>query len=464
MLNKKVVAIIQARMGSTRLPGKVMKEIGGKPILGIIVSRLKNSKHLDEIVIATSTNPDDNIIEVFAKQMGLKYYRGSEENVLKRYIEAAELFKADLIVRVTADNPLTDPKLVDELIKIHIKNGSNYTFCDNVPVGVSAEIVDMSSLKIANANSKLTSEKEHVTTYIKSNPELFKIQNANYRLNNKNFRLTVDTEIDLELIRRIYAELGPIEDLKLEKVVEFLENNPEVSNLDKSQIINHGLKELKITVIIRTHNSEKFVKKAIESVLNQTLSQDLIEILVLDDNSIDNTKKILKQYGDNIRVIEGKWGPIKAINVGIEKSKGKYVILLDSDDQFELNALEEFLNFVTFQNLDFAYSDYNEFNIETNEMKIVSLKDNIFDSVAGGIIFKRSVLKELGGYDENLFFPEYDLLIKAKEKDLKHGHIDKPLFTYLRHGKSLTADTISVQEGYNQLLKKYGSIKGLKKY
>ena len=278
MLNKRVVAIIQARMGSTRLPGKVMEKIGKKSLLEILVFRLKKSKNLDDIIIATTTKKNDDEIVELAKNLGLKFYRGSEEDVLSRYVEAASLFDASIVVRVTGDNPLTDPQLTDKLVEEHIKNGSNYTYCNNVPLGTSVEVVDLSALKNANTNTKLQSEREHVTPYVKSNPEIFKIQKIDYYFNNQNLRLTIDTEEDLELIKFINAKLGPIENLEIERIIDFLEKNPRISDLNNRSIKqtpknSNPTKEVKITVIIRTHNSEKFVKRAIDSVLNQTLRQ-----------------------------------------------------------------------------------------------------------------------------------------------------------------------------------------------
>ena len=167
MLNKRVVAIIQARMGSTRLPGKVMQKIGSKPMLGTLISRLKNSKQLDDIVIATTTKNNDDIIEVLSNKMGVGCYRGSEENVLKRYVEAAESFDADLIVRVTSDNPLTDVELMDKLIETHLKTESDYSYCDDTPLGISTEIISTNILNNIDENVTTADEREHVTLYIR---------------------------------------------------------------------------------------------------------------------------------------------------------------------------------------------------------------------------------------------------------------------------------------------------------
>lgn len=468
MLNKRVVAIIQARMGSTRLPGKVMEKIGKKSLLEILVSRLKKSKNLDDIAIATTRKKIDDDIVDLSKNLGLKFYRGSEEDVLSRYVEAASLFDAFVVVRVTGDNPLTDPQLTDKLVEAHIKRNSDYTFCENVPLGTSVEVVNITALKDANVNTKLQLDREHVTPYIKSHPEIFKVQKVDFYLNNQKLRLTIDTKEDMELIKCIYAKLGPIENLEIENLINFLEKNPQIRDLNssiKQTSLNSNSKDVKITVIIRTHNSENFVNRAICSILDQTLPNDLYEILVVDDGSVDNTKKMLQKYGNKIRVIKKKnLGPIKAINTGIKGSKGKYFVLLDSDDTFELSALEELLITIEKNKRDFVCSDYYELNTEKNEIKMVSLKNNIFNSVAGGIIFRKDSVNALNDYDEKLFFPEYDLLIKLIKTNCKYYHIEKPLFTYFRHNESLTANKKSVKKGFEQLFNKYGYINGLRRY
>lgn len=221
----------------------------------------------------------------------------------------------------------------------------------------------------------------------------------------------------------------------------------------------------KISIIIRTYNSEHFVKDAIDSILQQTIAPDLYEILVVDDGSTDNTKNILAQYGDKIRLIkQNHKGPIRTLNTGIVYAKGTYIILLDADDIFCPGILEEMFNvFEKEKNINFVYCDYYERDMETGKQKIISLKDNIFKSTAGGIMFKKKILEEVGMYDENLIFPEYDLLIKFQKK-YKKAYIPQPLFVYRRHKQSITADKEKVKIGKEQLFAKYGPIKGLREY
>lgn len=464
MLRK--VAIIQARTGSTRLPKKVLKKLGDKTLLEILIKRLKKSHLLDDIIVATSIGKEDDVIEEIANKAGVKCYRGDVNDVLRRYYEAAREYNANIIVRVTADNPLTDAKIIDKLIEKHIQNKADYTICRNLPLGIGAEVISWDALKIAEENARLLEEREHVTLYIKSHPEIFKIFEYNSNLNNENLRLTVDTKEDFEVIRKIYENMGELEDLRIEDVINFLNTHPEISNINAhiKQKVPEAENKIKVSVIVRTHNSEKFVRKAIESLMNQTLSKELYEIIVIDDDSTDGTISALKDYAKWIRLFkERKLGAVRALNFGIKRAMGEYFIVLDSDDYFEPTILEEMLKIMEKEKPAFVYCDYYEKNVENGSIKIISLKDNIFNSVAVGIMFRKKIVEEIGGYDEELIFPEYDLLIKILKK-YKGKYIPKPLFTYVRHRKSMTANKETVEKGFKQLFNKYGKIKGLRRY
>jgi len=220
-----------------------------------------------------------------------------------------------------------------------------------------------------------------------------------------------------------------------------------------------------ISVIIRAHNSEGFVRRAIESALNQTLDKNRYEIIVVDDGSTDSTKDTVRNYGDNLRLVElEKTGAVKAANIGVRESNGYFVTLLDSDDELEPEALQRMLAAAKEEKADFVYCDYYERDTRTRESRIVSLKANIFNSVACGILFRKGALENAGGHDEALIFPEYDLLIKLLNSGAKHAHVPVPLFTYNRHPRSITADKGTVKTGMEQLFKRYGKIEGLRGY
>jgi spore coat polysaccharide biosynthesis protein SpsF len=211
-MSEKILAIIQARVGSTRLPGKILRGISGKPILWHVVNRLKYSQLIDEIVLAIPASSPNDKLEVFAMENGLKYFRGSEEDVLSRYYGAATKFKGDIIVRLTSDCPLIDPKVTDHTIKTHFRSKADYTTAEpnsGFPRGLDTEVLNFKSLERAYQEAKRDYEREHVTPYIYQHPELFKIQSveATGKLRRPDLRLTIDTEEDLKLIKEIYKRL-----------------------------------------------------------------------------------------------------------------------------------------------------------------------------------------------------------------------------------------------------------------
>lgn len=215
----------------------------------------------------------------------------------------------------------------------------------------------------------------------------------------------------------------------------------------------------KITVIIRAYNSGKFVKRAIGSVLKQTIPPNLYEIVVVNDGSTDDTLNVLTGYGDKIRIINQKHqGHVVAVNTGIKNSQGEYIILLDSDDEFLPDILEKTLKvFERNKSIAFVYCDYYE-NFPNGEQKKISLKKNIFNTLACGIIFKKEVLKDVGMYDENFVFAEYDLLMKLFKKNYKGKHLPIPLYIYNRREDSLTSDRGRVREAQKKIEERYGKI------
>lgn len=215
---------------------------------------------------------------------------------------------------------------------------------------------------------------------------------------------------------------------------------------------------MELSVIIRTYNSAGFAQEAIDSTLNQTLDRDHYEIIVVDDGSSDGTTDLLRDYDNRIRIIaQDHQGAAQASNRGIMESRGTYVTLLDADDALERNALESMLGAMQRDpSIDFLYYDYIE---ESGaQKKIVSTKDNIFDTLACGIIFRRSLFDEAGLYDGSLVFGEYDLLIRLMRLKKIGRHIPLAFYHYRRTGHSLTSDKDRVEKGIAQLREKYGVI------
>ena len=203
--------IIQARMNSTRLPGKVLMNIDEKfPALFYTVEQLKNSKLLEKIVIATSSNQEDNDIEKFCRKYNIKCFRGSLENVLDRYYQCAKEFGITTIVRIPADKPLIDPEIVDEVIQKFKENSfdcvTNFQ-PSTIPSGTEVEIFSFSALETAWKNASSAFDKEHVTPYIYKNKEQFKIFNVVNKEDLSNFRWALDYKEDLELIRKIVKKI-----------------------------------------------------------------------------------------------------------------------------------------------------------------------------------------------------------------------------------------------------------------
>lgn len=239
------VAVIQARMGSTRLPGKVMLEISGKPILWHVVNRVSKSQLIDGLVVATTTNHEDNDIERFCIENGILVFRGSEDDVLERYYQCAKKFNIENIVRITADCPLHDPSVIDLVIERYCRG--NYDYISNVdpptyPDGIDVEVFSFKSLENAWGNTSLLSEREHVTPYIRKNKDLFKVGKVENIKDLSAYRWTLDQAEDLEFIRKIYGafeELN-VEILYMKDILKLLEEHPEFVNINSDIERNEG--------------------------------------------------------------------------------------------------------------------------------------------------------------------------------------------------------------------------------
>lgn len=207
-----VVCIIQARVGSTRLPGKVLKKICGKTVLEHDIDRLKRVKNINKIVIATTTLERDDAIVKEAKRLDVAYFRGSEEDVLSRYYYAAKENNADVVVRVTSDCPLIDSEVTEETICFYLENNNKYDYVSNslertFPRGLDTEIFSYKILTRAFNETISKKEREHVTFYIWNNPSVFRLGCYENSVDYSNLRWTLDTEEDLKLIDKIYCYL-----------------------------------------------------------------------------------------------------------------------------------------------------------------------------------------------------------------------------------------------------------------
>ncbi|MBH0164042.1 glycosyltransferase family protein [Fictibacillus sp. 7GRE50] len=214
-------------MGSTRLPGKILKKVLGISLLECQIERLSHTQLVDEIVIATTLKEEDKSIVDLCNCLSIPYYQGPEEDVLKRYYETAKLFKANTIIRLTSDCPIIDPSIVDNVINYYLNN--NYDYVSNTlkrtyPRGMDTEVFSFDALKKAYIDSKEIHFREHVTPFIYQNPSIFKLGSVESPINNSKYRLTVDTKEDLELITKIIESLYPNNNLfLLNEVIELLQ-------------------------------------------------------------------------------------------------------------------------------------------------------------------------------------------------------------------------------------------------
>jgi spore coat polysaccharide biosynthesis protein SpsF len=209
----RVVAIIQARMGSTRLPGKVLKDLCGETVLARVVNRTRGAKLVDEIVVATTVASADEAIVQECERLSVACFRGDEDDVLDRYYLAAHKFAANAVVRITSDCPLTDPALIDEHVHRMLDCWAEVDFVTNMarqsfPLGLAVEVMPFDVLWRMKRMSPTNELKEHVTTLAYAAPSLFRIDNIAHSEDLSYLRWTVDTKEDLELVRLIFHHFG----------------------------------------------------------------------------------------------------------------------------------------------------------------------------------------------------------------------------------------------------------------
>jgi spore coat polysaccharide biosynthesis protein SpsF len=237
-MSKKVLALIAVRMKSTRLTAKAMKDLSGAPLILKLHHRLLKSKRLNGIVWCTSTNEQDNQLQELAEHNNISFYRGSELDVIDRFLAASDEYNPDIVVRVTGDNPLTDPEMMDYMIQKHIDSKVDYTFTDDLPIGTRPEIISISALKRCHDLAQDPDSSEYLTLMLRR-PSHFNIQEVrvlNSNLKRPKLRLTVDTAEDLEVMRCVYKEFfgDPPE---LLKIINWLDQNPEIRDINKNIIV-----------------------------------------------------------------------------------------------------------------------------------------------------------------------------------------------------------------------------------
>ena len=235
----RTVAIVQARMTSTRLPGKILRPILGRPMLALLVERLQRARRLDGVVVATTVRPTDDPVEALTRQLGVGCFRGSEDDVLDRVVRAARAFDAELIVEITGDCPLIDPGVIDELVDTFAAHDVDYV--SNVlertyPRGLDTQVFPTRVLEEVARLTQDPVDREHVSLYIYAHPERFRLLNVASGLpaDAAALRLTVDTIEDLDLIRTVYEELYPLRpDFRLADVLSLFEERPSLRDINR---------------------------------------------------------------------------------------------------------------------------------------------------------------------------------------------------------------------------------------
>ena len=239
MKNTRVVAIIQARMDSSRLPGKVLRDIHGKPMLAWVVERTRKASSVSEVMVATTSDPSDDMIEQVCRQMNVPCFRGNIYDVLDRYYQAAREAQADVIVRITADCPLIDAGLIDMVVQRFLEEKVDFAanrlpppYQRTYPIGLDVEVVSFTALQRAWQEAREKHEREHVLPYLYESPGRFKTLMVDHETDLGSYRWTVDTFEDLEFIQKLFTLLPDTENFTWLDVLKIVEKNPQLSEIN----------------------------------------------------------------------------------------------------------------------------------------------------------------------------------------------------------------------------------------
>jgi spore coat polysaccharide biosynthesis protein SpsF (cytidylyltransferase family) len=304
---RKIAVIIQARMRSTRFPGKVMKLLLNKPVLWHVVNRLLKAKYVEEVIVAATNKEEDNVIYDFCVKNNIQVFRGSENDVLDRYYQCAKKYNMRDIVRITADCPLHDPNVIDKVVATYLEGNYDYvtnTMPYSFPDGLGVEVFSFNALEEAWKNAKLPSEREHVTPYIRNNKK-FKKKNVYSNKRYPLYRLTLDYPEDYQFIKEIYERMD--RDLfHLDDVIKLLIKSPELLKINQNIKFNVGyikslIADAKNTII----TGERIFLRALKE---EDVSQDycnwlndpeVTRFLETKGTTIDELKKYVREKKEN---------------------------------------------------------------------------------------------------------------------------------------------------------------------
>lgn len=240
-----IIAILQARMNSSRLPNKVLKPILNRPMLALQIERIQRANKIDKIILATSVEVCDQPLVALARELNIECYRGNIDNVLSRYYHAGLAYQPEHVVRLTGDCPVIDPSIIDLVIEHHVQHKFDYT--SNVldptyPDGFDVEIMTWQTLKDAYHHASLPSEKEHVTLFIHKHPQRYHLGSYKSDNNYSHLRWTVDEQKDIELITRIYENLYPNNaNFTYQDILDFIQRNTDLAVYNTKYMRNEGL-------------------------------------------------------------------------------------------------------------------------------------------------------------------------------------------------------------------------------
>jgi spore coat polysaccharide biosynthesis protein SpsF (cytidylyltransferase family) len=239
-----VIAFIQARVGSTRLPGKVLMDLHGKPVLTRVIERVQKARGVDSVIVVTTIEAKDLPLVRLCAERGVQVFCGSENDVLDRFYQAARLLKPDHVVRITADCPVLDPGLVDQVVQRHIRSRADYTanvLVDRFPDGEDVEVLTFASLERAWAEAALPSEREHVTPYIRKHPEQFRLESFLGDADHSRERWTLDTARDYDFLSALYARLAPTNEFfGIDEILSLLREEPALRERNAGIARNEG--------------------------------------------------------------------------------------------------------------------------------------------------------------------------------------------------------------------------------
>ncbi len=241
---RRVVAIIQGRMSSSRLPGKILMDLDGEPMLVRVVERVRMARTVDEVIVATTTDPTDYPAAELCKERGIACERGSLFDVLDRFYQAARAHQAAVVVRVTADCPLIDPWVIDRTVREFIETGADFAanrlpppWKRTYPIGLDVEVCSFAALETAWREAKEPHEREHVMPYLYSVPGRFKVHVVDADQDFGHLRWTVDTPQDLEAVRGLYSLLGGRRDCTWQEILAIWQAHPELEQINRT--VNH---------------------------------------------------------------------------------------------------------------------------------------------------------------------------------------------------------------------------------